>query len=99
MNFRPTKKKIILSLIISTVFYILFRWFYSGFLCGCALRVIEECIEDYYYLSTMPNCHCGCVSLKEVIFQNILAFIEAFLIPFIFIYFLISVDEKKKVSK
>ena len=98
MNWReflkPNKKKIIISLIITLVWYLTLFYTYSSFkACSCSSgEIINFCI-DYEYLSPLKGgCHCGCTSLQTVVYE----YLYALIIPFIIAYVIMSLREKKK---
>jgi hypothetical protein len=91
-EFKPTKKKIIFSFIITLAWWLLLFFINSSLRCPCIINR-AGCI-DYDYLSPLQGggCHCGCTSIQMVIYQYLIAF----LFPFIIAYFLMSLIEKKK---
>lgn len=90
MNFKPTKKKIIYSFVITLIWYLFLVVTNPPLTCSCLPGGFENCV-DYEYLSPFQGgCHCSCTSLSTVIYEYFIAFI----IPFLFIYFLISLSEE-----
>lgn len=95
MNFKPTKYKIIISLLFTLGWY--FFLFYTNFksLCFCVTDGFENCV-DYNYLSPLRGgCHCGCVSLLQII----KLYFVVFIIPFFIVYITTSLMEKKNAKQ
>jgi surface polysaccharide O-acyltransferase-like enzyme len=96
MNFKPTKYKIIISLLFTLGWY--FFLFYTNLKyspCVCVKDGLENCI-DYNYLSPLRGgCHCGCVSILQII----KLYFVIFIIPFLIIYIITSLVEKKNAKQ
>jgi len=89
MNFKPNKKKVVISLVI-TLFWYFFLYIIMSPICSCIIEK-SDCV-DYYYLSPIGGCHCSCWPIERIIKNYLIAFV----IPFVLIYTLISLIEKKK---
>lgn len=76
--FRPTKGKIIISLILTAVWIILLSIAPQP-ICKCALSSFNNC-TDYYPFLVIKNqlCHCSCVPLTEVVSQYIIFILVPF---------------------
>jgi hypothetical protein len=91
MNLKPNKKKVIISILITLSWY-LFLYIITSPICFCMFsKNAYDCV-DYYYLSPIKGCHCDCWSIEQVIKNYSIAFV----IPFVLIYILLSLIEKKK---
>ena len=89
MNFKPNKKKVVISIIITLV-WAFFLYISTSVICSCIIRK-SDCV-DYYYISPIGRCHCDCWPLERVIKNYLIAFV----LPFILVYILLSLIEKKK---
>jgi len=92
MNFKPTKWKVIVSVIIMVIWILSANWMNSKTLCDCYF--VPECGPDYEkYMIVKPRCvGCGCQSFSNMLSSNFLNI----LIPFAIVYIVWSLFEKKK---
>ena len=90
MNFRPTKWKVIVS-ILAIVLWLILSNFYNG-LAMCKECVPPQCDVDYgNWVIVKPSCSgCFCQSFSEMISSNLLNI----LIPFILVYVTWSLIQK-----
>jgi len=95
MNLKPTKKKVVYSLVVALALYF-FLYFIISSSMSCIMPSpgevdLEKNCTDYGYLSPLTSiCSYPCDHLSTVILTYILYLI----IPFLFVYFLMSLDQK-----
>ena len=95
MNLKPTKYKIIISVVITLIWYIFLFYFNANMICFCAVEGFKDC-TDYNFLSPLQGgCHCDCISLPTVLYLYFISFI----VPFFIAYFIISLAEKESVKE
>lgn len=92
MNFKPSKWKIIVSVIFILVWIIFNNW---SIRCSLCSPLAPKCEGDYHGWMLLTNCICDCVSLKTMILSNLINVI----IPFILVYIILSLFEKNKKRK
>ena len=85
MNLKPTKIKIIITLVILMISY----YMMSNISASCIEYIIDNC-RNYEYLNIMKNSSCGCVSFKTLIFQ----YVGLLLFP-VLIYIYMSQERKQ----
>jgi len=88
MNFKPTKIKFIISLLVLLVNYYLM----NGLECICTSGDIDICTTDYGNFSIFKTCCGGCVTLEDLIFE----YFSLLLLPAL-IYIFMSQEGKKKI--
>lgn len=84
--FKPTKGKIIITIIIGVLWLFILVLFTAGIRCFCKLGGFEGCTDYYKYLLIKLGCHCSCVSLNEVF----LSYFWNLIIPLILGYIIAS---------
>ena len=82
---KPTKRKIILTIIFTALWLFIMKFLAIFFTCSCLEGRFENCIDYYRYL-LVKGCHCGCASLSGV-YLNYLWFL---LFPLVIIYIVVS---------
>ena len=96
MDFRFTKAKTIVSVVVLGVWYFMIS-FFGGILCSCVPNgsLFAGCIDYYKYIPMKGViCHCACIPLSTVIFQYILIFL-----PPVLVYVIWSYRQGKKKGK
>lgn len=91
MIFRLTKKKVIASIIIGLIIYILLLFYTSLFRNICMSGGFDNCIDYAKFSPFFLMSRCGCENLKNVLIEWII-----FLVPFIIPYIIISFFQKKE---
>ena len=92
MNFKPTKWKVVVSILAVVLWVIL-----SSFLVMyCKMCQEYSCDIDYYsYYLASHGCKCDCGSFSGMLLSNLLSII----IPFLIIYIIWSLIEKPSKKK
>jgi len=92
--FRPSKGKIIISVVLTVIFIFVAKIinYAFGFYCRCSGGGFENCKDYYSFLIVKWNCHCSCTPLIEVYKQ----YFWFLLFPFLIIYIIVSTYNKIK---
>ena len=68
-SLKPTRNKVIVSLIVLFVWYFLISILFSTF-CNCRDGGFDNC-TDYEHLSLVSmGCHCSCTTVNEAMIDN-----------------------------
>jgi len=97
MNLKPNKRKLIVSLVVMLAWYFILIIIFNMAVVSCDCMPdgagFENC-TDYEYLSPLKDlCHCSCTPLSRVIFLYFYTLIG----PFLIVYLILSMVEKRKV--
>jgi hypothetical protein len=92
VNFKPTKWKFIVSLIVLVVWYFVVAY-QSNLICAgvdCRAGGFDNCV-NYEYLSLIKGACCGCMTLGRAILNNVKV-----IAPFFIVYIIWSLFEKRR---
>lgn len=100
MNFKLTKKKIIVSIGVVILWYILMFVFASISYCNCypcpSTFKASDCVE-FFVFDIIPNsCSCGCTCPQPTPILSIFFQLFIILFPGLLLYVIWSLIEKKK---
>jgi hypothetical protein len=86
---KPTKKKLIVSVIL-TIFWIFIKKLSAPLVnCMCIQGGFDNCTDYYRFLLIKQGCHCTCFSLPEVLLQ----YFWNLIVPFVIAYLIYSIIE------
>ncbi|MGD9276676.1 MAG: hypothetical protein PVJ67_05870 [Candidatus Pacearchaeota archaeon] len=89
-----TKKKLIISLIITLLWYFALFILGTSMRCMCVGGAFENCI-DYEFLTPLKSgCHCNCTSIYSFVLEYIIV-----ILPFFISYILLSKNKKRVLKK
>lgn len=92
MNFKLTKLKIILTILICILLILGFRIMSLGIRCGiCPINSDKNCI-DWGFISVINLCRCNCLHLYEALLSWLLIIVPAGLF-----YIIYSLFQKKAI--
>ena len=92
MNFKPTKWKVIVSVLIVIALLLVPKIISGGIMCG--LCEFKECELDDYdkFMLIKPACDCECQTFSDMLKSNL----SYTILPFAIIYIIWSLFESKK---
>lgn len=100
MNFRLTKLKVILSLIVIIVFYALMYFvLVNNTFCDICPSSCTPCKEVFHVAIIPEPCNCPCVCDIPTTFLRVLGELLVVLAPGILVYIIWSLFQKKSVKK
>ena len=86
MNLKANKKKVLISLGVMILWYILVYAYYALLPCSCEGVEFGSGTDFHYLLPVQAGCHCSPTSSQTVMFHWFIVLI----LPFIFPYFYMS---------
>lgn len=98
MNFKPTKWKVIVSVVVVIVWILALNFLTTSIICKiCQMPV---CDADYdNWMIKKPICDCSCQTFNEMLFGNLSYIFYNIIFPFALVYIIWSLIQKPGKNK